>query len=139
MPKAFAFNVRGYQKNDKRFRSWEIDQVFSLACGVPVVSTDCRSGPREILAPDTDFRKQVKDEIEFAKYGVLVPVPDGKWRGPDEPLTKEEKLLAEAILRLLGNEALRAEYITRAEKRIKDFHIDRISEELYELLCSCLS
>ena len=48
--------------------------IEAMASGCAIISTDCVSGPREILAPDTDYNFQLNNKIEYAKYGVLVPV-----------------------------------------------------------------
>jgi N-acetylgalactosamine-N,N'-diacetylbacillosaminyl-diphospho-undecaprenol 4-alpha-N-acetylgalactosaminyltransferase len=40
----------------------------SKACGVPIISTDCLSGPREILAPNTDRTTNLSDYIEIAEF-----------------------------------------------------------------------
>ena len=87
----------------------------ALACDLPVISTDCRSGPREILAPDTDFRFETK-EIEFATYGILVPVGD------------VEKMI-EAMKIIYSNRELRERYKQRARKRAKDFDVKEIVKE----------
>jgi len=48
--------------------------IEALICGVPVVATDCPYGSREILAPETDYKKQLIDEIEKTSRGILVPI-----------------------------------------------------------------
>jgi glycosyltransferase involved in cell wall biosynthesis len=59
-----------------------------MACGAPVVSTDCPSGPREIL--------------EDGRLGLLVPTGDAR-------------ALAEAMIATLDNPPERGDLLERAE------------------------
>ena len=106
----------------------------AIACNIPIISTDCDAGPREILSPETSFKKRLNNKIEYAKYGVLVPCFDGKKRKASESLTKEEKLLVESIITLLSNNDLILKYKKNSILRIKDFSPRTISEQWSEIL-----
>ena len=82
--------------------------IEALACGVPIVSSDCRSGPREILSPDSDFRHQLTDELEYAEYGILFPVG-------------RSDLMAEAFNRLLDDEEMTEEYSHKGLERAREY------------------
>ena len=101
----------------------------ALACEAPVISTDHETGAREILAPDTDYRVKVHDHIEEGQYGILVPVCDGIFRGADEPLTKEEQLMAEAIRRMVTDPKLGEHYREAVPKRAEQLTIQAIAGE----------
>ncbi len=78
----------------------------AMACGLPVVSTDCLSGPSEIITEGKD--------------GYLVPLDD-------------EKYFSEKILILLKNETLRFKFSEAAKQKAKQFDIDIIAPQ-YEKL-----
>ena len=88
--------------------------IESLACQTPVISSDCVSGPREILSPGTDFTRLLTDQVEYAKFGVLFPVG-------------RAGLLAEAISHLLDNENLRKQYAEAGLQRAEQYDEDVIA------------
>jgi len=138
LSESFDVYFLGFQKNPFKFIARSKLFVFSslwegfpnalveaMACGVPVVSSDCRSGPREILATDTDFNYQTQ-KPEFAEYGVLMPVFEVKYKSAEEPLGEKEMMWVETIYKLLEDESLRKNYSENAKQRAEDFSIEKI-------------
>jgi len=83
-----------------------------MACGVPVGSTDCTSGPSEIISRP-------------GHNGLLVPV--------DRP-----EALADAILQILENKELATRFAKAASERAEDFGAAKITREYEELFKSVL-
>jgi len=146
LSESFDVYFLGFQKNPFKFiaRSklfvfpslWEgfpNALVEAMACGVPVVSSDCRSGPREILAPNTDFNYQTQ-KPEFAEYGVLMPVFEVKYKTANEPLEEKEMMWVETVDKLLEDESLRKNYSEKAKQRAEDFRIEKIVEKWKEII-----
>jgi glycosyltransferase involved in cell wall biosynthesis len=86
--------------------------VEAMACGVPVVSTDCQSGPNEI--------------IEDGKNGLLVPVGN-------------EKAIAEAIVKLLENPELRKKFSEEGKKRAQYFSVEKSVKEFENIFKKVLA
>jgi len=95
--------------------------VEAMICKTPVISTDCKSGPREILAPDTPVKKVLKKGIEFAQYGILIPVGD----------SLSAKL---AIIRLLEDHKLRKLYSKKGIERGLNFRLEYIVKKYKNIL-----
>jgi glycosyltransferase involved in cell wall biosynthesis len=84
----------------------------AIACGIPVVSTDCPSGPREIL--------------ENGRCGLLVPVND-------------VNAIANGIKKLLNDKNLRKEFSTLGRERAKYFSIDKIVKQYENVICESIN
>lgn len=100
--------------------------IEALACSLPIISTDYKSGCREIIAPATDMEYELADGVEAAEYGLITPVPSGTEYKGNEPLESAEAAMGEAIIRLAGDEELKAHYAQMAAKRIEDFTKEEI-------------
>lgn len=94
--------------------------IEALQAELPVISTDCPSGPREILAPDSDSGALITTGIEYAPFGVLTPV--GK---VDE--------LATAMQRMMEDEDMRNNYRNLARPRSNDFDLKKTTKKYFDL------
>ncbi|MDZ7817318.1 MAG: glycosyltransferase [Aliarcobacter sp.] len=95
--------------------------VEAMICGCNVISTDCSSGPREILAPNSEITKFLDNELEYAEYGILIPIND------------EEKLY-QALKIMTTDIELQTKYKKIAIKRIQELQIDVIIPQYKEQL-----
>lgn len=100
----------------------------ALACGTPVISSDCFSGPREILAPGTQVRGELNG-CEYAQFGILTSVCGNAQFNASDPLTPEEKQIVDSVEHILTDAKLRNRYHDAALKRVQDFSPERIMRE----------
>lgn len=126
----------GFQKNSYKFIARST--VFALssvseglpmvileamACGLPVIASDCDYGPREILASGDK------------KFGLLVPVLNYKITDNIDTADKGYGKWLDAFASLLNDETKRREYQELSLARAEDFSVEEIKpvwQELFE-------
>lgn len=91
--------------------------VEAMALGMPVIATDCLTGPKEILED---------------KYGILIPNMDPKPDFSPENITEEEKNLADQMIALLEDKEKAAYFRKMAKKRAGDYTAEAYIEKIKE-------
>jgi N-acetylgalactosamine-N,N'-diacetylbacillosaminyl-diphospho-undecaprenol 4-alpha-N-acetylgalactosaminyltransferase len=90
----------------------------AMACNLPIISTNCPSGPNEIFEEDINYSTT---ENIITKYGILVPLND-------------ENSMVAAINYMLQDENYYTNCKLSISTRINDFNSDLILQKYYDLL-----
>src|SRR5690606_22433693 len=83
-----------------------------MSYGLPIISTNCQSGPLEILN-DNEYVEILQGEFIVAKYGILVNVND-------------EVALSKAIDYLLSNSELYNQLVQASKVRSQSYSVSKI-------------
>ncbi len=88
----------------------------AMCCGIPVLSADCPTGPREMLAPTSNVPLIPIRDAEWADFGVLLPMLNSSITKIDD-----QKAWVNTINALLRDKEARQRLGKKAKERANDF------------------
>lgn len=107
--------------------------IEAMACGLPAVSVNCKTGPAEILHENyQECEKQ--DEVYVGDYGVITPVFTGEKNLNAAQFTKEEEIFAVELEKMLTQAERYSYYREKAPERAESFSMEAYVANIDKLL-----
>lgn len=110
--------------------------VEGMALGLAPVSTDCMTGPAEILLEKMQGEEiRQKNAVIYGEYGILIPVMK---EGPDfdaNNILQEERKLADIVADLLEDDKKLWKYQAAARERAQFFTYESYVRQFLQLTC----
>lgn len=117
--------------------------VEAMTLSLAPVSTNCLTGPAEILVRNGDTaslddqfaekQKEKETPVIYGDYGIVVPEMQKEENLDPADITEEERNLADTVIRLLQDERLLQSYRQTAARRAGDFTYEKYLEQFLKL------
>lgn len=117
--------------------------VEAMTLSLAPVSTNCLTGPAEILVKNGDTaslndqfaekQKQKETPVIYGNYGIVVPAMQKEENLDPADITEEERNLADTVIRLMQDEKLLQNYRQAAVRRAGDFTYETYLEQFLKL------
>lgn len=117
--------------------------VEAMTLSLAPVSTNCLTGPAEILVRNgdtaslndqfTEKQKEKETPVIYGDYGIVVPEMQKEENLDPADITEEERNLADTVIRLLQDERLLQSYRQTAARRAGDFTYEKYLEQFLKL------
>lgn len=134
-------NIFPFLKNSDCFvlsSLWEglpLVLIEALSMNLPIISTDCKTGPREILCPELNLDAEIEYPY-YGDYGILTRNFPNKhiFNTLNEyPLSEKEISLSEQMVKIIEDSNLRENY-SKGELLAEKFDNEKIISQWNDLL-----
>lgn len=130
-------NVYPFLKNSKcfiltsLFEGFPFTLIETLLMGVPVISTDCKTGPRECLCPSLNLDQKIIYPY-YGEYGILIEPFEQKLKFSKDKVDNKEKIISDLIIKFIEDPGLIKKY-KNGFHRAKNFDKDLILNKWEQL------